>query len=133
MGEIYLELTIININNPERQRHVSFLVDTGATRAWIPKETADAVGIEPVGTVPLELADGSITERPYGFCLFSHDSEIVAGNVVIGPSGCEPLAGNHVLQDFRLIIDMENHRVTRCKAMRAKRAESHRQNPQTII
>ena len=83
-------------------------------------EIAKAVGIEPVGTVPLELADGSVAERSYGFCVFAYDGETVAGNVVIGPSGCEPLAGTHVLQDFRIIIDLDRHEVTRGRAMRAK-------------
>ena len=120
MSDIYLELTIANIKNPERQQVVSFLVDTGATRAWVSKEIAEAVGIEPVGTIPLELADGSITERPYGFCLFVYDGEIVAGNAVIGPPKCEPLVGTHVLQDFRMIVDLDRHEVTRGRAMRAK-------------
>ena len=120
MSDIYLELTIANIKDPARQQEVSFLVDTGATRAWVSKELAEVVGIEPVGIVPLELADGSITERPYGLCLFTYDGEIAAGNVVIGPPRCEPLVGTHVLQDFRLIVDLERHEVTRGRAMRAK-------------
>lgn len=127
MSEIYLTLTIVNIKDPERQQKVSFLVDTGAARAWISEEIAEAVGIEPAGTVPLELADGSITERPYGFCLFIYNGEMVAGNVVIGPPECEPLAGTHVLQDFRLIVDLERHEVTRRRALRAKLA-----NPQDL-
>ncbi len=120
MGDIYLKLTIANIKDPGRQQEVSFLVDTGATRAWVSKEIADAVGIEPAGSVPLELADGSIAERPYGLCLFAYNGEIVAGNVVIGPPGCEPLVGTHVLQDFRMVVDLERHEVTRSRAMRAK-------------
>ena len=120
MSDIYLELAIANIKDPQRQQRVSFLVDTGATRAWVSKEIAEAVGVEPVGTVRLELADGSITERPYGVCLFIHDREIVAGIVVIGPPGCEPLVGTHVLQDFRMVVDLERHEVTRGGAMRAK-------------
>lgn len=121
MGDIYLELIIANLRNPERQKEISFLVDTGATRAWISQEVADELEIESVGTVPLELADGSIKELPYGFCLFDFGGETIAGNVVIGPSGCEPLAGTHVLQDFRVIIDMERHTISRGRAMRAKR------------
>ncbi|MFQ5794055.1 MAG: aspartyl protease family protein [Candidatus Bipolaricaulia bacterium] len=125
MSDIYLKLTVANINDPERQQEVSFLVDTGATRAWVSKEIAEAVGIELARTVPLELADGSITERPYGFCLFVYTGEIVAGNVVIGPPKCEPLVGTHVLQDFRMIVDLEHYEVTRGRAMRAKRGSSH--------
>ena len=129
MGDIYLTLTIANIKDPERKRELSFLVDTGATRAWIPEEVAQSLGIEPAGTVPLELADGSIVERPYGFCLFTYDGETVAGNVVIGPPGTEPLVGTHVLQDFRLIVDMESHRIIRGWAMRSKRLKLMRARP----
>jgi predicted aspartyl protease len=120
MSDIYLDLTVANIKAPDRQQEVSFLVDTGATRAWISQEIAEAIGIEPAGTVPLELADGSITERPYGFCLFFYNGESVAGNVIIGPPGCEPLVGTHILQDFRMVVDLERHEVTRGRAMRAK-------------
>lgn len=120
MGDIYLELTMANLSDLERQQEVSFLVDTGATRAWIPQELADELRIEPVGTVPLELADGSIKELPYGFCLLDFDGERVAANVVIGPPRCEPLVGTHVLQDFRVIVDMERHTISRGRAMRAK-------------
>jgi predicted aspartyl protease len=125
MSEIYLKLTILNIKDPKRQQEVSFLVDTGATRAWVSREIAEALGIEPAGVVRLELADGSVTERPYGFCLFAYDGEVVAGNVVVGPPGCEPLVGTHVLQDFRIIVDLESHEVTRGHAMRAKRQASY--------
>jgi predicted aspartyl protease len=125
MGDIFLKFTIVNIKDPSRQREIEFLVDTGSSRAWISEEIARAVGVEPAGTVPLELADGSVTERPYGFCLFVYNGETVAGNVVIGPPGCEPLVGTHVLQDFRMIVDLERHEVTRRRAMRAKGVPRH--------
>ncbi len=121
MSEIYLELSVANIKNPERQQVISFLVDTGTSRTWVSKEFTDVLGIKPIGTIPLELADGSISERPYGFCLFSYGGETVAGNAIIGPPGCEPLVGTHVLQDFRLIVDLDRHEVSRSRAMRAKR------------
>ena len=120
MGDMYLELTIANIANMEQQQEVSFFVDTGATRAWIPQDIADQIGITPIGTVSLELADGTVKELPYGPCFFEFGGEIVAGNVVIGPLDCEPLAGTHVLQDFRLVIDLSTHTISRSRAMRAK-------------
>ena len=69
------------------------------------------MALEPIGNIPLELADGNVTEQPYGFCLFDYHGETMAGNVVIGPSGCEPLAGSH--------------EITRAQAMRAKRTTSN--------
>lgn len=124
MSDIFLKLTIANIKDPSRQQEVEFLVDTGASRSWVSQEIAEAVGIAPAGTVPLELEDGSVVNHPYGFCLFSYNGETVAGNVVIGPRGCEPLVGTHVLQDFRIVIDLDRHEVTRRRAMRAKRGSA---------
>lgn len=124
MSEIYLKLTVINIKDPSRQQEVNFLVDTGATRAWVSKEIAEAVRIEPIGTVQLELADGSLTNRQYGVCLLAYDGEVVAANVVIGPPECESLAGTHVLQDFRMVVDLDRHQVIRRGAMRAKREDA---------
>lgn len=48
MGDIYLDLTVANIHDRERQKEISFLADTGATRAWLPKEAADELGITPM-------------------------------------------------------------------------------------
>ena len=123
MGEIYLELTVANPKDLERQKDISFLVATGATRAWIPQPVAKEIGIEPLGTIELELADGSSKEFPYGLCIFDFGGERVGGNVVIGPPESEPIVGTHVLQDFRLIIDMDRHTISRSRAMRAKLAK----------
>ncbi len=120
MGQIYLELTVANIDDMTRQQEVSFLVDTGATRAWIPQEVADELGITPIGAVAVELADSQINEFPYASCYFDFGGERVAGNVIIGPPQSEPLVGTHVLQDFRMIIDMNTHTISRSRAMKAK-------------
>lgn len=120
MGDMYLKLIVANQKEPQRHKEVTFLVDTGATWAWMPNEIAKAIGIEPAGTTPVELADGSTREFPYGFCLFTYDGQTVSGNVVIGPSESEPLVGNHTLQDFRLIVDLERGEITRRRGLRAK-------------
>ena len=59
MGDVYITITVINDSDPDKQREVQFLADPGATRAWIPEEIAQELDIQPVGSVPLELADGS--------------------------------------------------------------------------
>ncbi len=120
MGDVYLDLTIANIEDRRRQKELSFLVDTGASRAWIPQGTARELGIKKIGTVSLEMADGTVKKFPYGSCWFDLNGETVAGNVVFGPPEIEPLVGTHVLQDFRLVIDMQRHTVSRRRAMKAK-------------
>ena len=121
MGEIYLELTVANLQDMSQQQEIDFLVDTGASRAWIPRHMADdQLKLEQIGTLQLELADGSIKEFPYAGCYFDFGGETIVGNVVIGPPESEPLVGTHVLQDFRLVIDMDRHTISRNRAMKAK-------------
>lgn len=120
MGNLYLDLTIINDVDYNKQRQVAFLADTGATRAWIPQDSADALGIEAVGQVPLELANGDILSYPYGLCKFEYEGELINGTVIIGAAEIEPIAGTHVLQDFRLIPDMSHHTIRRARAIKAK-------------
>lgn len=123
MGDVYLDLTVINDSDPEKQMELQFLADTGATRAWIPSEVAKKLDIEAVGDVPLQLANGRVTKYPYGLCKFEYEGEIVNGTVVIGPKGIEPIAGTHVLQDFRLVVDVTRHTIRRARAMKAKSAK----------
>jgi predicted aspartyl protease len=120
MGDIYIDITVINDVDLERQRDVQFLADTGATKAWIPQDIAEELDIRPIGHIPLELANGEIEEYPYGLCKFSYEGELMNGVVIIGPTGIEPLAGTHLLQEFRLILDMAHDTVRRARAMRAK-------------
>ena len=120
MGELFLGLTIANHKDFERQKEVTFLVDTGSTRSWITEEIANELGIDSVGTVQLELADGEVKDFPYGFCIFDFGGETIAGNIIIGPPKSEPIVGTHVLQEFRIVIDMDKHTISRRRAMRAK-------------
>jgi len=77
-------------------------------------------GIKEVGKVPLELADGKIKKYPYGLCKFEYEGELINGTVVIAPGDIEPIAGTHILLDFRLVLDMVHHTVRRARAMKAK-------------
>ncbi len=120
MGGIYLDLTVRNDANLEKQKQVQFLADSGATRAWIPQTLARELDIKKVGTVPLELADGKIKRYPYGLCKFEYKGELINGTVVIGPPNIEPIAGTHVVQDFRLVLGMAHHTVKRSRALKAK-------------
>jgi len=68
----------------------------------------------------LELAEGNVEKFPYGACWFAFNGEVVAGNVIVGPPDIEPIVGTHVLRDFRLVIDVEHHTISRRPAMKAK-------------
>jgi hypothetical protein len=116
--DVTIDITVINDSDPEKRRTVRFLADKGVTRAWIPEDMAVELDIQPIGRVPVELAEGAVQEYPYGLCKFEHEGELVNGTVVIGPEGIEPIAGTHLLQDLRLSVI---HRtVQQDRAMRAR-------------
>ncbi len=52
--------------------------------------------------------------------LFALNGKTVAGNVAIGLPDIGLIVGTHVLQDFRFVIDMEHHTISRRRAMKAK-------------
>jgi hypothetical protein len=116
--KVTLDITVINDSDPEKRRTVRFLADKGVTMAWIPEDMAVELDIQPIGRVPVELAKGAVQEYPYGLCKFEYEGERVNGTVVIGPSGIEPIAGTHVLQDFRL--NVIHRTIQRARAMRAR-------------
>ena len=120
MGDVYFDLTVINDTDPDKQIELSFLADTGATRAWIPADVAKQLGIKPIGKTPMELANGKVHSMPYGLCKFEYEGEVINGTVVIGPKGIEPLAGTHVLQEFRMVVNVTHHTIRRARAMKAK-------------
>lgn len=107
MGDIYLEFY--------RGYQVHPRLDSTRSRQGIWR-------LNPKSPVSLELADGTFKKYPYGFCLFDFSGERVSANVVIGPKNSEPIVGTHVLQDFRLVIDMEKHTVSCSRSMPAKTA-----------
>ncbi|TEU12277.1 MAG: SIR2 family protein [Anaerolineales bacterium] len=116
--KVTIDITVINDLDPEKRRTVRFLADKGVTRAWIPEDMAVELDIQPMGRVPVELTKGTVQEYPYGLCKFEYEGELVNGTVVIGPSGIEPIAGTHLLQDFRL--NVIHRTIRRARAMRAK-------------
>jgi len=49
-----------------RSVSVDALIDTGATMFVLPKGVAEELGVEALGEVGVELADGAVRRVPYG-------------------------------------------------------------------
>lgn len=120
MGHVYVDFEVVNDRDPARRKRVKFLADSGASKAWVDRDTAEEVGIEEVAKGAVELADGRIVQKPYGFCKFVYRGEMVNGSAFIGARGSECLAGVLVLQELRLDLDLVHHRLVRTRAHKAK-------------
>ena len=89
---------------------VDALVDTGASDSVLPASLLRGLGIEPIDTVTLTLADN--TERDYerGIALFTYGPRSFPCPVVFGDEGVV-LMGATTLESLKLIVDPVDHRL----------------------
>jgi len=83
-----------------------FLVDTGATTdSLVPAAALSQIGIQPIGKMCYELADGNIHEFEFGLAEISFMNETTAGRVIFGPDGVEPILGVTALESAGIVVD----------------------------
>ena len=89
---------------------VDALVDTGASDSVLPASLLRGLGIRPIDTVTLTLADN--TERDYerGIALFSYGPRSFPCPVIFGDEGVS-LMGATTLEALKLIVDPVDHRL----------------------
>ena len=58
MGTFRVDATVSNLQDRGRSVTLGLLVGTGATYTTLPREVADALGLEPIDTRRIRLADG---------------------------------------------------------------------------
>ena len=84
---------------------VDALVDMGATYIVLSTDVLGPLGIEPIETVPFQLADDRIVEYEVGEARVRLDGRQRTTLVVFGPDGASPLLGATTLQLFNLAVD----------------------------
>ena len=93
--------------------NVDALVDTGATHTVIPQETAQALGIERLESVPFQLADDRTVEYEVGEARVRLGDRERTVMVVVGESGVGPLLGATTLELFNVAVDPVGRRLIR--------------------
>ena len=99
-----------------------FLVDSGATDSMAPGSELRRVGIEPIGKMSYELANGNLVEYPFGLAQIEFMGEVIAGRVIFGPERTEPILGVTALESVGIVIDPTNQTLKRLPAIPLKRA-----------
>ena len=92
---------------------VEALVDTGATHTVIPEETATALGIKRLESVPFQLADDRTVEYEVGEARVRLGDRERTVLVVVGESGVGPLLGATTLELFNVAVDPVGRRLIR--------------------
>jgi len=111
MGEVHVNIMVVNPQTGVRSGEISALADTGATLTVIPGEVLRTLGIQKVRTVSLMLADGRRAQRDVGDAAVSVNGESVPCRVVFGESGDAVLLGLTVLEQAGLAVDPVQRRL----------------------
>ena len=95
----------------ERSVEVDALVDTGASYTVVPANLLKELGVEPIGTVRLALADGRPVVYDIGRAEATVDGRTERTLVAFGEDGTRPLLGAYTLEGLRLAVDPSEGRL----------------------
>jgi len=98
---------LCNSKNPTQCFEEQFWVDTGALYSFVPEDRLQAIGVEPVATRLLVLADGRQETRLLGFCDFQVEGleGSIPCPVIFAPHGSLFLLGATALENFGVEVD----------------------------
>jgi clan AA aspartic protease len=120
VGFIRIPVSIKIVGRSDLGYEAEFLVDTGATDSMAPASQLRRVGIEPVGKLAYELADGRLVEYEFGLAQIEFMGDITAGRVIFGPEDAEPLLGVTQLESAGIVIDPRTGNLKRLPAIPLK-------------
>ncbi len=78
-------------------------------------------GIQPVGKMSYELANGAVQEYPFGLAQIEFMGEVTAGRVIFGPEDAEPILRVTALESVGITVDPTNRTLKRLPAIPLKR------------
>ena len=85
------------------------MVDIGpATYTIVPAARLRELGVTPIDTVRLTLADGRPIDRPMGEAKATINDRTITTVVVFGDDNARPLLGAYTLEGLRLAVDPFN-------------------------
>jgi clan AA aspartic protease len=107
MGMFKVRVKVANPSNANLFFEEDFWVDTGALYSLVPEDRLHAIGLEPLHSRELVLADGRRERRLLGAALFTLHAlnETMPCPVVFGPKGSLHLLGATALENFGVEVD----------------------------
>jgi clan AA aspartic protease len=111
MGTFRVDVTVSNLQDRERSVTLALLVDTGATYTTLPREVADALGLEPIDTRQIRLGDGREEQWPIAAILVRVGEQECPSLALIGRPGGPALLGAVTLEELSLGVDPSGKRL----------------------
>lgn len=102
-----VSIKLINPANHNLNFKENFWVDTGALYSFVPEDKLQSIGIEPLHSRELILADGRRDRRLLGEVLFNIEelNETLTCPVIFAPKGSLFLLGATALENFGVDVD----------------------------
>jgi len=125
MGTTHVTVTVKNPAARERVWQGEFLVDTGAIESLVPRQSLEAIGVEPIGSRTYEMADGRRLLLDIGLAELEFMDETVGTTVVFLDDDVEPLLGLTALESAGIEVDPRNQQLKRLSAVRLKALATH--------
>ena len=110
MGAVHITIEVGDTRE-ERFEPVEVLVDTGATFTTVPGDLLRSLGISPQRTMPVRLADGSITEDQVCDAAIRLEGRTFFTPVTFGKEGEPNLLGVVALETALLAVDPVEQRL----------------------
>lgn len=107
MGMFQVKVKVANPAHPENFFEELFWVDTGALYSFVPEDRLHSIGLQPLRSRELILADGRRERRPLGEALLTiaELGETLTCPVIFGPPGSLYLLGATALENFGVEAD----------------------------
>jgi hypothetical protein len=107
MGMFQVRVRVTNPAAPDRSFEELFWVDTGALYSFVPGKRLAQIGLAPVRSRDLVLADGRRDTRPLGEARFTIEglAETLTCPVIFGPDDSLYLLGATALEIFGVDAD----------------------------
>ena len=107
MGMFKVRVTVTNPADATRSFEEGFWVDTGAMYSFVPEDRLEGIGLQPIRTRELVLADGRLEQRLLGEARMTVADlgETLTCPIVFGPPGSLYLLGATALEIFGVDVD----------------------------
>jgi predicted aspartyl protease len=113
MGTFYVGCKVENHKDQKRSAVVSkLLVDTGGEFTWLPGDTLQRIGIEPVKKdLLMQMANGPLLTRSVGYAILRVDKYETIDEVVFGQKGDLSLLGSRAMEGTNVHVDARRKRL----------------------
>jgi predicted aspartyl protease len=113
MGTFYVGCKVENHKDQKRSAVVpKLLVDAGSEFTWLPSDTLQRIGIEPVKKdLLIQMANSQLLTRSVGYAILRVDKYETIDEVVFGQKGDLSLLGSRAMEGMNVHVDARRKRL----------------------